>query len=144
MFRTLRELSDRGAALVAVMDKISKLLAIQIEESLETGDHGDRLDALERSRATWEAEMEAVGMRAGSTLKAARSAEERTRSMVKVADEVDDGNSDGEAEIRRALEEYNLSIRDAETGEAKGLPAVYNDVETRSTKAAMMAKFGYR
>jgi len=67
-------------------------LAIQdvAELAKETGPAEARLEELERSRASWEAEINAELMKADSTYKAAASAESRSRTMVKHAEKLAD------------------------------------------------------
>ena len=109
-----------------------------------------RLDALEKSRALWEAEMEAVLVKADSTYKGAANAESRARTMLKKAkslgfdDETDDGALDSEEELRQAYASLGLvPAADAGHSGPDGLQAVREGVEGEPAKArAMRAKFG--
>ena len=79
----------------------------------------ERLDELERSRALWEAEMEAGFLKADSKYKAAAAAEARTRKQL---DKLDLFDSEGE-EGQEALQPHN-----APGGEAEGVFPVHVDV----------------
>jgi len=95
-----------------------------------------RLEALERSRAVWEAELEALVLKAESTLKSANNAESRARTMKrhneKHADPFDD---DGE-EVERAVPEgYAPAVPEEE------LQPLHMGVATDDKARAMMLKF---
>jgi len=144
MFRTLRLLSESLVRLVAVLNGIRTAMVLHADETAAGGNVLERVEALELSRARWEAEVEGVAMKASSTLKAARSAEERTRTMAGRTNGLDEVDSDGEAEILAAMEEYQLSLRDVDRGEEGELPAVRDPVEAGSKEAAQAVKFGWR
>jgi len=142
MFQTLKDLSGTLGALVIELQAVRTTLSANLATIAGDEPLRERVEALELSRATWEAEVDGVAMKAMSTLKAARSAEERTRSMLGKVDEADDGDSDGEAEILRALEAYRLSQGDVDHGEGEGVPSVRGNVEVDPKEAALMLKFG--
>lgn len=56
----------------------------------ESGPADARLEDLERTRAHWEAEMEAILLKADSTLKSASNAESRSRTMLRHAEKLAD------------------------------------------------------
>ncbi len=144
MFKTVRALSESIVRLVAVLNGIRNTLVDHARETTAGGNLLERVEALELSRVMWEAEVEGVAMKASSTLKAARSAEERTRSMAGRTNGVDEVDSDGEAEIRAAMEEYQLAQGDVEGGGEESLPALRDPVEIGSKEAAMAVKFGWQ
>jgi len=142
MFRSVKELSESLGALIEVVERLSKTLADNLKVLEDGLPIRERVEALELSRATHQAEMEALVLKADSLKKVARNAEERTRTMVAKTNEADGGDSDGEAELLEAVEAYRLQNGDVEAGEAEGVPAVHRAVEVGSKEAAMMAKFG--
>lgn len=102
------------------LDRIAGLLAALVERE-GSADLADRVDALERSRALWEAEIEGEAQRAESKFRLARAAEERTRAMARsVTEEGDDEGLDDIPEQYRRL----LSERDGEGGSEEGLQPV--------------------
>lgn len=91
----------------------------------ETGPSEERLDELERSRAMWEAEMEAGFLRAESKYKAAAAAEARAKKQNDKLDIFDQEGPEVEAGIPP---EYAVA------GEAEGLHDVRVDVAPRNSK----------
>jgi len=101
----------------------------------------DRIEALELSRATWEAEMAGQVLKADSTLKSANNAEARTRTMRKsfegFFDEVD---TNREAEIAQEVSQHIPDGNAASSG-AEALPALPVDMASNAKAAAMRLKF---
>jgi len=77
--RVLRQFSRLIEGVEALTDTLRTLVDVQ----RDTGPAGERLDALELSRHTFEAEIEAVLQRAEGKLNAASNSEARTRTMKK-------------------------------------------------------------
>ena len=84
-------------SLPAVIRELSKalltvggILEVASEVQAENGPALERLEELERSRAHWEAQIEAVLLKADSTLKSASNAEARSRTMLRHAEKLSD------------------------------------------------------
>jgi len=106
----------------------------------QTGPAEARLEELERTRAHWEAEMEARILKADSTLKSAANAESRARSLKrsyeKLADPFDVDGEDHLPEERQEFPEGNV-----EAGETHGVLPLHVDLETNNKTRALRAKF---
>ncbi len=134
--------------LVAALEKIIERLVVlaEILEGLleiqrELGPARGRLEALELSRATFEAEMGALVLKADGKLKAASNAEARERQLKKsyerLADEIDIDGPGSEPEGNTVLGD------DAEASEAERLHAMHLGVAPVDGKTARLrAKFG--
>jgi len=140
MFKHIRQLlgaqQDVHQRIAALLEKIDQKLEARSDER-----SAERLDELERTRALWEAEVEGQLAKAGSAFRNARSAEERTRSMV------DNVPSEGDASSDDAIEAHIRSLRDldANGGEEEGLQPVRKSVGShRASKRqnATRLKFG--
>jgi len=95
----LRSMFSTIKALVGELHGINLRLKDLIELQRLQGPADDRLQELELSRATWEAEIEGVLLKAEGREKAARSAEARTRTMKRhYEDESDFGDPDSAEE----------------------------------------------
>ena len=83
--------------------EVGRPLELAIEVQRQSGPADERLDELERTRAHWEAQMEAQVLKADSTLKSASNAESRSRTMLrhaeKIVDPFDDEGEDVEATL---------------------------------------------
>lgn len=120
---------------------VSKGLLDLIEIQKELGGASERLEDLERSRARWEAEMEAMMLKADSTLKSASNAESRSRTMMKHAEKILNPFDD---EGEEALEDVGAPILpgDAPPGEEVGLRPLRVGVEAVDRKTqALRLKF---
>jgi len=100
-------------ALPAALERVAGALEALLERQIESGPAEARLEELERSRARWEAEIEALLLRADSTLKAANNAESRSRTMKrnyeKLFGELDpDRVEELEIEARRELQDRDV------------------------------------
>ena len=115
-FRRLPGVIDElGGSILAV----AKLLQALIELQAQKGSSDERLEELERSRAHWEAQMEAIMLKADSTLKSASNAESRSRTMMKHAEKLADP-----FDIEGEEEPEGITPRDAPGGEAEGVQPV--------------------
>ena len=86
-------------SLLAVTGALSQLIELQ----RETGPSDERLQELERTRAMWEAEMEALVLKADSTYKAASNAEARSRTMLRNAEKIADPFAEEGDEVEAAV-----------------------------------------
>jgi len=129
MFSTIRKLVE---AVERLTKAVNRLWVVQ-DEALPSM---KRLDALELSRAQFEADMNGLVMKAEGKLKAAANSEARERTMKKsYENELDPFDPEGE-EVRG-----DLPAGYVEAGEAEGLPPVRVDVETDYKTLALRAKF---
>jgi len=118
ILREIRRLPDAMHRLTAAIHALSDVQA-------SNGPAADRLEALERSRSLWEAEMEAEYLRADSKYKAAAAAESRARKQL---DKLDPFPEEGEPGPE-ALPDFH-----AEGGEGAWLPPVREDLEVPSQR----------
>lgn len=140
MFKALRGLSDAIDQLARVGRGLCELLSALLEASTDKGNLQSRVTELERSRERWEATVEADAIRSDSTFKAARGAEERTRTMRRHLEALS-GSEDGEAdEALRAVRE--LLETDGDAGAEVSVPEVPPDVALDPKALALRAKFG--
>jgi len=102
----------------------------------ENGPSDERLEALERSRARWEAEMEAQLLKADSTLKSASNAESRSRTMLRHAEK----HADPFAEEGEEVEAPVLGLDDPRIEEERLLP-VPMDLASNNKAHALRAKW---
>lgn len=143
MFKTFRQLSGALADMVSTMDRVEQTLQ-EIRSSYDV--HGpllERLETLERAREGWEAQMEAELLRVQSAFKAARNAEERTRTMAANAEALsssDESEDDGGAASRAAYLEFLRS--NGEGGGPGEVPTVPAAVALSPKTRALQAKFG--
>jgi len=103
---------------------------------------GERLDGLELGRSLWEANMEALVLRAEGKLKASRNAEERARKMRSFDEDLfpDDDEDRAEAEIQRPG--GVLPDVDVQASAEAGVHGVPVGVEVDDKAYALRAKFG--
>jgi len=138
MLKTLREFSGSLSGLVATMDRVDQTLR-EIRSGWEVqGPLLERLEALERARDGWEAQMEAELLRVQSAFKAARSAEERTRTMAANAEALSSGDESARDDVLRNeyLEFLRLNGAPGEAGEVPAVPAVVAlSAKTRALQA---------
>lgn len=131
----LREIKRLPDAIHRLTSAIQALIQLQ----KETGPGEARLEELERSRATWEAEMEALLLKADSSYKSARNAEERERKLKKAHEKE---ILDPFAPESEAAEASIVSGRHAPAGEEEGMLPVHLDVAPFDPKAyALRAKY---
>lgn len=145
MFKSLRKASEALQDLAGTLNDIEDVLRSRLGDLYEGRELDDRLDTLERSRATWEAEAEAQFLRADALFKNARASEERGREMKKKKNAASNGGIEGTAEMLEAYQAAGLLLPsgDAEGGSPEGVPPVRKGMGVHSRKApAMRAKFG--
>jgi len=122
-FRRLVEAIEHGAAALAGILEIHR----------ENGPAVARLDALELSQARWEAEVEAVLLKAEGKLQAANNSEARERTMrksyEKFIDPLDEDSEEGFSGVRPG---------DAEGGESEGVLPLSVDLAPVDRKATAM------
>lgn len=128
ILREVRRLPDAIHRLTAAVNGLSN------EVAASKADVGtERLDELERSRSLWEADMEALMIRADSKYKAAANAESRTRKQL---EKLDPFGEEGEPVPTGIPPEY------AEVGEAEGLqPLPLGMAEPSQRELAKRMKF---
>ncbi len=103
----------------------------------ENGPAMDRLDDLERSRATWEAEAEGAFLKADSRYKAAAASEARSRLMEKNAEKLADPFAEEGQDLENGIPPEYAGVREAE-----GVLDVPMDVAPLNSKAlAQRLKF---
>ena len=135
--RTLRILRAFSQLLAALIDIASAIRALATAQR-EIGPATDRLDALERHRAQFEAEMEGLLLRADGKMKAASNAEARERAQRKAYEKnldafpLDGDEGEGEAGVPPLY---------AEAGEREPLQPLRLDVAPNNKAAAIMAKW---
>lgn len=107
MFRRLRQLTG---AFLGLLERAVGALEEIAEIAVQAGPPGDlgpieaRLGELERTRALWEADVEAMVQRAEGEKRSARAAEERARYLKKKAG-ADEDDDEGMEEARAAYAE---------------------------------------
>lgn len=107
------------------------------EKWAEGGSALERIEALELSRGTWEAEVEATLLKADGKLKAANNAEARARTMERhVEKQLDPFDREGE-EIPETIPEG-----DGAGGEEEWVQPVPVAVEANPKTRALRMKFG--
>lgn len=136
----LREISRLPEALQRVTSALMRVVAkldLLIDQQEQQGPAEERLEELERSRARWEAEIEAMLLKADSTLKSAANAESRARTMMKHAEKLDPFHDEGEA-----AEAPIVQGGYAPASEEEGLLPMHLDVAPLNSKAlALRAKY---
>jgi len=116
--------------------EVGRTLEAAIEVQSQNGPSDERLDELERSRAHWEAQMEALILKADSTLKSASNAESRSRTMLrhaeKLSDPLDLEGEEGEDTVRSS---------DAPGGREEEVQALHLGLAPSRKEMALRAKF---
>jgi len=129
VFSTIRGLRESVDRLTAAVQEIADSQSV-------SGLSEERLADLERTRALWEAEIEALVLKAEGSYKSASNAEARARTMEKhVEKQLDPFGGEGE-EIPEAV-----PAGDVEGGEEDGVPPVYLDVAEDDKTRALRMKF---
>jgi len=99
----------------------------------------DRLEALERSRTHFEADVEGMLLKADGKLKAATSAEQRERQLKKANDRLADPfNPEGDG----APDSIALRPEDAGAGDPEAVPAVRLALAPNNKAHAVRTKWG--
>ncbi len=105
--------------------RLSSTLQAVLVEWKETAPGAERLDELERSRALWEAEIEAGLLKADSKYKAAANAESRTRKQLEKLDPfLEEGD-----EVPEGIPPLNAYV-----GPQEEVPGLYPDVAPLNSK----------
>lgn len=146
MFSTFKKLSESVKALVGVLAVLQQDVHGLLERMDAEGTLRERVDALERTRAVWESEVQGVLLKAEGQFKAARSAEERARTKEKNAQALADSlDQEGFEELPPEYRDL-LQGGDVEGSGGEGVPAVHPSVEmgprpSPKTRATLL-KFG--
>lgn len=130
IFRDFRRATD-------AIERLAAGISAAQRERMDTAPLLERLVFLENGRAMWEAEVEALLMKAEGKLKAAANSEARERTMQRNREaDIDPFNLDGD-EV-----EETVSLGYAPAGEEEGVPAVRLDVAPTYKEIALRRKFG--
>ncbi len=130
VFRDFRRAAD-------AIERLAAGISTAQRERVDTGPLLERLVDLETSRAMWEAECEALLMKAEGKLKAAANSEARERTMQRNREaDIDPFNHDGDEESEVIPRGY------APAGEEEGVPPVRVDVARDYKALALSRKFG--
>jgi hypothetical protein len=156
MFATIRKISAALHALVSAVEGVSELLAAALERMDAAGGLVARMDELERTRALWEARMEAEALKVDVARKATLAGEQRARKHMERAEqlsaELEAGNQDGSAgdeeELPELPEEYRALLRagDGAAGPAEAVPTLFPGMGRRreGRDSARAMKWGKR
>ena len=142
------------SAIEAVSNHLARLADMAAEAQVEGQGSSERIEALEASRAAWEADWKAervlfeaqiaagVG-KAESKFQSARNAEERARTMKASYATFEEGDLASEEDVLAAYRQLGfVPASDANGGVPGELPAVSAGVEVGNPKApALRAKF---
>jgi len=142
MFRTLRLLPETLQSLTNALNRVAGLIQENTQHLQDGGGLADRMDALDLGRAKWEAELEALVIKAQGQYRSAANAEERARTMKKRSDA---GSSEGdlasEEEVLLAYRALGLVPEgNGEVSTLEELPALPPGVVAR--RLALRAKYG--
>lgn len=141
MFKAFRALLAAVVALADASQAISAHLKAGLDRTEADGALRERVEDLELTRAKWEAEMDAMILKADSTLRAASNAEARERSLRKSNEAIfgplgEDLPADGEAGHPPIL------VGDAAPSGEEGMHPVHMGVEAPNKKTlALRYKF---
>ena len=133
MFRVFSRLL---ATIEALTDSVMALTGVQ----RQLGPALERLEALERSRIHFEADVEGMLLKADGKLKAASSAEQRERQLKKANDKAAD-SFDFDSEETAPLGAHVLED-DAPRGETPGVPPVRLALASNNKAHAVRTKWG--
>ncbi len=126
-------ISDLAVAVLLIAEALKAFIELRVHD----GGSEERLQELERTRAMWEAEMEALQVKADSTLKSASNAESRSRTMLRHAEKLADPLDFEGEEIEAAVPAGH-----APGGEEEGLQPVHLGVAPSHKELALRHKFG--
>jgi len=142
MFKGNKELLDTLRGLVVKLGGIQTAIVTTREADPALVDVLDkRLQDLELGHAKWQAECEATLMKAEGQFKAARNAEERTKTMVN--HESGDGSVASEEEVFQAYRALGLGVSpgNAEASEAQEVQQMREPLEVDYKTQALRMKF---
>ncbi len=124
--------TETAAAAASIVAELQTLAELQRERDAPI----ERIVELERSHAKWEAEMEALLMRADSTYKGAANAESRARTMLNASKKLADPFAEPGEEVTETVRDD-----DAPRGEGEGVPPVRVAVALDNKTLALRYKF---
>jgi len=137
VLREIRRLPGAILGLASGVHQVASRLEALIDLQRHMGPADERLEELERTRARWEAEMEAVLLKADSTLKSAANAESRSRTMMKHAEKLADPlDLEGEEVPDAVHGDY------AYRGKEEGVQPMRANVAPTQKENALRHKFG--
>jgi len=129
--RVLQIFRDLTEAIQSLTTAVQSLELAQAEDAPSEA----RLDDLERSRSLWEAQMDAILVKADSTLKSANNAESRARTMKRAYERLDPFDEEGE-EVETAVPSGHV-----ENGEEQEVLPLRVDVAPTGKALATRLKF---
>jgi len=139
MFQWFRSLLEVAEDLTEALVALNATLAGDLAERQEGGKILDRVEAIERGQAQWEAEIDGVLLKADGKLKAANNAEARERTMRSHYENLFD---EFDQEGQTGIPPNGVSADDAEASEEEGVHPLHLGVAPVSPKEfAMRAKF---
>jgi len=136
MFSPFRRVTEAIGDLAGVIRTTASMMAEIAERRDELAPFEGRLEELERSRAKWEAEIDAYLLKADSTLRSANNAESRARTMRKHDQSNADPFGDDREEVEAPVPEGYAPI-----GPEEELQPVHVGVEASPKEQRLRAKF---
>lgn len=135
MIDALKRLPDTLQSLSGSIFELVQRLDALLRQWDEMGGVEGRIEALELSRAKWEAEVEALALQAESRFKQARAAEERARGMEQRAEKLREAISGDEEGMEGLPPEYLdlISGRDGDEGEEEGVQPMHQGMDGAPT-----------
>ncbi len=140
MFGPDRRTAEQAQSIAEALNRMADAWEAKQDEGPEG--LNERLEKLELSRATWEAEMDAILIKAENRLKSANNAESRARTMLKHEAEFPAGSGDQSQEEREAeLDAYFLQSGNASPGPKVPVQPLHLGLETSPKDRAVRMKF---
>lgn len=125
--RSVSALTEASRGNQEILDQLVAQFSVAPTVDL-SGVH-ERLDALDLSRAKWEAEVEAMMTKAESRFSAARAAEERNRRGRRQAED-DDDDAEGELDFDALPAHYQAALQGhARAGDEEGVQPVQMELD---------------
>lgn len=140
MFGRSRATQEVIQSIAVALERVNDTLQLALAAVGDDPRVAARIEELELSRAKWEATMEAVVLKADSTLKAANNAESRARTVLRHAEKYTPEELEP-SEEGIPPEGYDYGPGDDSFGEEEGVQQLRLDVETSPKARALRAKF---
>lgn len=133
----IRRLPDQIQGLAHALKTVASSLGALVELQKENGPSDERLNQLELTRATWEAEIEALLLKAESTYKSASNAESRSRTMLRHAEKITDPFHEEGEDVPAGIPPEHVGVSPSEA-----VPTLHQDLGVLSPKElALRMKF---
>jgi len=143
MFGKLTDIAEALNGVVAGLTDLVGEVAARRDDAPPDEGLRERLETLELSRATWEAEIDGLLLRAENHLKSARAAEERARTKKKASSADAESDEPGDEPLEEYLEKVRLQIGDGVGIPPSEVPQVREDVAPYDAKSyAKNSKWG--